>query len=281
MHSTETKNQFIELRAQGWSLSRIATHIGVSKRSLIDWNRECHDEIQELQALETEALHERILASHEQELRRLTGHLTAIENELAQRSPKALNIRELFRMSALIRGQIHDLCAQATHPPSPDLPPNRNLNRNLNHSLSSSVREGRGLSRHSVPATAEEEAKTSPASQPTQAHDQPSVAPKSDEGGSTINHPPIQEHCLECAAPLPKLLRSGERPDPKCKCGALLGAPGKSVREFCPSCGIPVPIHGYNAQRHSNTCAHCQGSLPDLDPKAPFPWLPPSKGQTQ
>src|SRR5437870_7625369 len=116
MHPTETKNQFIELRAQGWSLARIATHIGVSKRSLIDWNRQCHAEIQQLQALETEALHERILASHEEELRRLAGHLTAIENELARRGPKALNTLELFRMSALIRSQIHDLRTEAARP---------------------------------------------------------------------------------------------------------------------------------------------------------------------
>jgi len=37
-----------------------------------------HAEIQQLQALETEALHERILASHEEELRRL-AHPNAIE----------------------------------------------------------------------------------------------------------------------------------------------------------------------------------------------------------
>src|SRR5205814_8008703 len=110
---------------QGWSLARIATHIGVSKRTLIDWNREFHSEIRALEALETEALHERILASHERELTQLAKHQTDLENELSKRNPKVLSTLELFRMSALVRRQIHDLRQSKTAVPpagSADVP---------------------------------------------------------------------------------------------------------------------------------------------------------------
>ncbi len=40
MHTNETKDRFIELRAQGLSLAKIASDLGVSKRTLVDWNHE-------------------------------------------------------------------------------------------------------------------------------------------------------------------------------------------------------------------------------------------------
>jgi len=39
MQSTATRNRFIELRAQDWSLARIADHLGVAKRTLVAWNQ--------------------------------------------------------------------------------------------------------------------------------------------------------------------------------------------------------------------------------------------------
>src|SRR5437660_12617905 len=40
MQPNETKDKFVELRAQGWSPARITTEINVSKRRLINWNGE-------------------------------------------------------------------------------------------------------------------------------------------------------------------------------------------------------------------------------------------------
>ena len=44
MHNTDTKSQFIELRAKGWSLVRIAAHINVCPQTLVDWNRQSQTE---------------------------------------------------------------------------------------------------------------------------------------------------------------------------------------------------------------------------------------------
>jgi hypothetical protein len=114
MHLESTKHQFIELRAQRLSLAGIAEKIGVSKRTLIDWNREHQAQIDGLRAAELEALHERILASHEQELTRLASFQRQIEGELEKRSVKALSMEKLFRLSFQVRREIRHLCANAS-----------------------------------------------------------------------------------------------------------------------------------------------------------------------
>ncbi|MEI7728289.1 MAG: helix-turn-helix domain-containing protein [Verrucomicrobiota bacterium] len=106
MHSTDTKSQFIELRAKGWSLARIAAQINVSPRTLVDWNRQSQAEIRTLRAVELEALQEKILATHEQELSRLTQHLQRIEEQLAKEKLELVSTPDLYRMAALMRAEI-------------------------------------------------------------------------------------------------------------------------------------------------------------------------------
>ena len=106
MHSTDTKSQFIELRAKGWSLARIAARINVCSRTLVDWNRQSQTEIRALRAVELEALQEKILATHEQELTRLTQGLQRLEEELAQRPLQFVETRDLYRLCSLVRAEI-------------------------------------------------------------------------------------------------------------------------------------------------------------------------------
>jgi hypothetical protein len=127
MHSTDTKSQFMELRAKGWSLGRIAAQIGVSKRTLVDWNQQHHLELQLLRAVEMEALEERILASHEDELVRLATHQKAIEQELLTRRFSGLPTDKLFRLSSIVRDQILKLrqkpALDVKPPPGPPASP--------------------------------------------------------------------------------------------------------------------------------------------------------------
>ena len=111
MHDSETRNRFIELRAQGWSLNRIAQELHVAKRTLVDWNRAAQREIADLQQIERETLQERILVSHEEELARLTAHLNRIESILAKRNLECLSTESLFVMAATVRGQLRRLTA--------------------------------------------------------------------------------------------------------------------------------------------------------------------------
>jgi transposase len=106
MHTVDTKSRFIELRAKGWSLARIAKAIDVSQRTLVDWNRQHRAELQALRAVEVEALEEKLLASHEHELACLARSLEKIENVLSERKFDYEPARDLFHMAALVRSEI-------------------------------------------------------------------------------------------------------------------------------------------------------------------------------
>ena len=126
MHPTDTRHRFIELRAQGWSLASAAAELHVAKRTLVEWNREAQQEIAELQDLEREAVHERILVSHEEELARLMAHLNRLEGILAKRNLDCLSTESLFILAATVRSQLRRLTAapvRAPFEPSPVAPP--------------------------------------------------------------------------------------------------------------------------------------------------------------
>jgi hypothetical protein len=110
MYDTDTKSQFLELRAKGWSLGRIAGHLKVAQRTLVDWNRQEHEQIRTLRAIELEALQEKILSTREQELTRLKQELDRLEQELASRKVEFVSTENLYRLSALVRAEIRKVC---------------------------------------------------------------------------------------------------------------------------------------------------------------------------
>ena len=110
MYDADTKNQFLELRAKGWSLSRIAERLKVAQRTLVDWNRQEHEQIRTLRAIEWEALQEKILATREQELLRLKTELDRLQAELAKRTVEFVSTENLYRLSALVRAEIGKVC---------------------------------------------------------------------------------------------------------------------------------------------------------------------------
>ena len=110
MYDTDTKNQFLELRAKGWSLARIAETLKVAQRTLAVWNRQEHEQIRTLRAIELEALQEKVLATREQELTRLKQELDRLETELAKRTVEFVSTENLYRLTALMRGEIRKAC---------------------------------------------------------------------------------------------------------------------------------------------------------------------------
>ena len=110
MYDTDTKNQFLELRAKGWSLARIAERLKAAPRTLVDWSRQEHEQIRTLRAIELQALHEKILATREQELTRLKRELDRLEAELAKRTVEYVSTENLYRLTALLRGEIRKVC---------------------------------------------------------------------------------------------------------------------------------------------------------------------------
>ena len=96
----------MQLRAEGWSLARIAAHLNISKRTLVDWNQHSPPDIQTLKAVELAAPQEKILASHEAELTQLMNHLKRVEQELTKRELQFVSTENLYRFAGQLRLEI-------------------------------------------------------------------------------------------------------------------------------------------------------------------------------
>ena len=114
MYTRDNQDKFIELRAQGWSLRHIATEIHVSKRTLVDWNREFASDIQSMRTLEAQALQDKFLASREDELNRLARLQKDVQDEIDNRTLKFEPLDKLFRLSTELRQEMERLRGQNT-----------------------------------------------------------------------------------------------------------------------------------------------------------------------
>ncbi len=112
MHTEDTKKKFIELRAQGWSLARIAARLHVAKSTLVFWNRELRWDIHSLRAIERESLQEKILASLKQDLAQISTQQNNLQKEIARRKLGDVATDKLFHLAALLRQQLQKVQEQ-------------------------------------------------------------------------------------------------------------------------------------------------------------------------
>lgn len=106
MHDDQTVQRFIELRAQGWTYARLMAELNVSKPTLIAWSRKHQSQIQNLKAIELEALREKWLASISARVATFGTQLQQVEAELSQRDLTALSTLQLFGLARHLRRQI-------------------------------------------------------------------------------------------------------------------------------------------------------------------------------
>src|SRR6188472_1454377 len=103
MHTPETVQRFIELRAQGWSYARLMTELNVTKPTLIAWSRKHQFDIQNLHAIELETLREKWLASTTERVDKLGVQLQSVEAELATRDLSTLSTPQLMTAARVLR----------------------------------------------------------------------------------------------------------------------------------------------------------------------------------
>jgi hypothetical protein len=127
MHSNETKDKFVELRAKSWSFDRIAEELNVSKRTLIRWQEEFGIQIENLRQIELERVQERLLGSQAEQLEALIGEYQRYHSELLTRKPSTIPHYMLFRVVARLRDQLDRRlvtpCFQSEPPESPQPQP--------------------------------------------------------------------------------------------------------------------------------------------------------------
>ena len=111
MHTNETKDKFIELRAKGWSYDRIAEQLDISKGIAVAWSTRFKARIQRLRAIELQAVQERVLASYEQDLTYLAEELKRVQQVLRERDYGYVDTQQLYWYQGALMARIDKKCA--------------------------------------------------------------------------------------------------------------------------------------------------------------------------
>ncbi len=100
MKDNETKARFMELRGQGLPLKSIADEIGVSKTTLVNWEQDFKEQIDNLRAMELEALYDKYFLSVRKKVEFFGEVLSQIQRELETRDLSTIQTGKLFAMYA-------------------------------------------------------------------------------------------------------------------------------------------------------------------------------------
>lgn len=106
MHDKEISDKFIALRAGDRTFTEIMTELNVSKPTLIAWSRKYQFEIQNLVAMQREALRRKWLQDTSARVNALGDQLRKAEVELAKRDVAELSTARLFALVKDLRAQI-------------------------------------------------------------------------------------------------------------------------------------------------------------------------------
>ena len=85
MKDQETIARFIQLQATALTYGKICAELKVSKPTLIQWSRKYQFDIQNLRAIETEALAQQCFAGQQERWAQISRDLRRVEAELAKR----------------------------------------------------------------------------------------------------------------------------------------------------------------------------------------------------
>jgi len=94
----EQKTCFIQLRAKGYSLARIAKKLHISKGTLSNWNQDLEQQIAQTRAMELEALQEEYYLLKEGRIRLLGEQLKIIQQEIQKRDLSKVDTDRLLEL---------------------------------------------------------------------------------------------------------------------------------------------------------------------------------------
>ena len=97
-HSKETKDKFIEMRAEGKTFAQIAKVLGIAHNTAVNWSRDLCDDISAVEAFKKEELIEKYRMTKEKKLEMYGERLLAIQDELAKRDLSDIPTNKLLDM---------------------------------------------------------------------------------------------------------------------------------------------------------------------------------------
>ena len=114
MKDVETRQRFVELRAQGKSLRAAADELGVGKQTLVRWEREHREQIENLKAIELEALTERYRLTVRAQVERYGAFLEQVTEELRKRDLTTVPTSKLFDIMVKLESRVEAMCPAPT-----------------------------------------------------------------------------------------------------------------------------------------------------------------------
>lgn len=108
MKTNIEKEKFIELRAKGFSFSKISTEIGVSKQTLIRWNSDLRETIANRRFLDAEELLDRYQLTKTARLEMFARTLSKALEELQTRTLGSLTFKELLNLIGYLESRLSE-----------------------------------------------------------------------------------------------------------------------------------------------------------------------------
>jgi transcriptional regulator with XRE-family HTH domain len=99
MMDLDRQERFIELRSKGITMDKIATELGVCRRTLITWSRKLQFQIRNERAIELERLQHQCLSSPEDRALAAAAELRRIRQELNNRDLTKLSTGRLYSLA--------------------------------------------------------------------------------------------------------------------------------------------------------------------------------------
>ena len=106
MKDTETKLTCFKLRAQGKSLTTIADAVGVRRQTVANWLKEHVEEVENLKAMELDALREAHWMTTQARIERLSARLEHITAELDKRDFSDVPTAKLVELELKTRAEL-------------------------------------------------------------------------------------------------------------------------------------------------------------------------------
>jgi transposase len=103
---TETKLRCFKLRAQGKSLATIADTVGVRRQTVANWLKEHEEEVENLKAIELDALREACWMTTQARVERLSARLEHITVELDKRDFSDVPTAKLVELELKTRAEL-------------------------------------------------------------------------------------------------------------------------------------------------------------------------------
>ncbi len=113
MKGKDIRHRFIELRAGGWSFTRIAAELKVAKSTLIQWSKDSAEELSNLRAIESDALIEACRLGREHRLQLMGAMLDKIRLQIEARNFADVPTDKLVDMALKLSGFIDQVASPA------------------------------------------------------------------------------------------------------------------------------------------------------------------------